>query len=308
MAKKELPAIGEPFIVARDLSLKMPMRSAYVDVNLDIPRGSFCSIVAQHGEGKTELLLTLAGRMKQTSGKLVVGGYSLPLRRSKVRAMSGLGFFELVNEVQPVLTVQRVAAAELNLCSKRSGRRSVRSFLAEWGFEDVAKRKIETLDRMTYVRFGIALGLVGDPALLVVDNIESDLTRYQSRKIMEELAGISHERGVTVVVACTDYELAAYADLAIPISDAARRQRDAIREHDRKVANQATEQLVALPAQGEARLQSLPQVEVEAPASSAPAVVSTLPEPQVEVKSSVQSVQPANNQPASDKEGVTVNA
>ncbi len=296
MAKRDLPALGEPFVVARDLSLRMPMRSAYVDVNLDIARGSFCSVVAQHSEGKTELLLTIAGRMKPTSGKLVVGGYALPLRSSKVRAMSGLGFFELVNEVQPVLTVQRVAAAELNLCSKRSGRRSVRSFLAEWGFEDVAKRKIETLDRMTYVRLGIALGLVGDPALLVVDNVESDLTRYQSRKIMEELAGIAHERGVTVVVACTDYELAACADVAIPISDAARHQRDAIIEHERKNARQKSEQCVALPGQTQ------PQVELKVPVES-----TALPEPQVKVIGSDQAqAQPqAQPQALNGKEGVT---
>ena len=38
------------------------------------------------------------------------------------------------------------------------------------------------------------------------------------------LRRVAHEHGVTVVVACTDYALGKVADVAIPISDAARGQ------------------------------------------------------------------------------------
>lgn len=229
MVQKTPPASGGSFICARGLGLKLPRGQAYLDVDLDIERGEFCSIVANGGEGKTELLLTLAGRMKQTHGTLTVAGYPLPRKRSRVQRISGMGFFEHVNDVQPVLTVASVVAAELNLYSKRSGRRAVREFLEAGGFEDIARRKIESLDRVSYVNLGIALGLVGAPQLLVVDDVESELTRSQSISIMEGLRRIARECGVTVVVACADYDLAVAADRAVPISPSARRQADEAR-------------------------------------------------------------------------------
>lgn len=230
MKQPQTVKVGEPLIVAHGLTLGLPFGVSYGNVDLSIPRGCVCAIVAENNQGKTELLLSLAGRMKPWGGTLEVAGYSLPRRRAKVRRMSGMGFFDRVNEVQPVLSVKNVAAAELNLYSLRSGRRATEAFLKEWGLDSVAKQKVESLDRFTYVRLGIALGMVGDPLILVVDDIESDLTRHQSLKLMEELKDIAHNRAMTVVVACTDYDLALSADMAVPVSESAREQARAVHE------------------------------------------------------------------------------
>ena len=148
----------------------------------------------------------------------------LPKNEAAIRRIAGMGFFEEVNEVQPLLSLRAVTSAELNLKGKPSGSKATLEYLETWGFADRAKVKTETLDKYDRVCFGIALGLVGDPALLVVDDIEGDLTLAQGEAIMDMLRRVAHERGVTVVVACTDYALGKVADAAIPISDAARGQ------------------------------------------------------------------------------------
>ncbi len=224
MVKAVLPEVGETMICARGLTQKTPMRTTYQNVDLDIARGQLATIVAEDRRGKTELLLTLVGRMRPTSGTLTVAGLPLPKRERAVRAISGMGFIEGVNEVQKLLTLHAVTSAELNLHGKSSGPKATRAFLEEWGFADRAKAKTETLDKFNRVRFGIALAFAGDPALVVVDDIEGDLTMAQGQEILEGLRGAAHERGVTVVVACTDYALGKNADVAIPISDAARAQ------------------------------------------------------------------------------------
>lgn len=224
MTKVVLPEVGETFISARGLTQKTPMRTTYQNVDLDIKRGSLTSIVAEDRRGKTELLLTLAGHMRHTSGKLSVAGLELPKNEAAIRRIAGMGFFEEVNEVQPLLSLRAVTSAELNLQGKPSGPKATLEYLEAWGFADRAKVKTETLDKYDRVCFGIALGLVGDPALLVVDDIEGDLTLAQGEEIMDMLRRVAHEHGVTVVVACTDYALGKVADVAIPISDAARGQ------------------------------------------------------------------------------------
>ena len=226
--KRESSRLGpdDPYIVATDLSLRHPLRSAYRHVDLTVARGSLCAVVGENGSGKCELLLTLAGRMRQTGGKLEVGGYPLPLRAGKVRKLSGLGFFEKVNEVQPSLSVRSVTAAELNLNSRRSGRKATMAYLEQWGLADRARDRVESLRRMDYVRFGIALGMACDPGLLVVDDIESDLTHRQSVELLDELREIAHEGGVTVVVSITDPELALLCDERVPIGRAPESQED----------------------------------------------------------------------------------
>ena len=224
MTKVVLPEVGETFISARGLTQKTPMRTTYQNVDLDIKRGSLASIVAEDRRGKTELLLTLAGHMRHTSGKLSVAVLELPKNEAAIRRIAGMGFFEEVNEVQPLLSLRAVTSAELNLQGKPSGPKATLEYLEAWGFADRAKVKTETLDKYDRVCFGIALGLVGDPALLVVDDIEGDLTLAQGKEIMDRLRRVAHEQGVTVVVACTDYALGKVADVAIPISDAARGQ------------------------------------------------------------------------------------
>ena len=224
MAKVVLPEIGETLVVARGLTQKTPMRTTYQNVDLDIKRGSLTSLVAEDRRGKTELLLTLCGHMRQTSGTLTIAGLDLPKHEREIRRISGMGFFEEVNEVQPLLSLRAVTSAELNLQGKPSGPKATLAYLDAWGFADRAKAKTETLDKFERVCFGIALGLVGDPQLLVVDDIEGDLTLAQGEAILDLLRKVTRERGVTVVVACTDYALGKMADVAIPISDAARGQ------------------------------------------------------------------------------------
>lgn len=224
MRRIDLPKPGQTMVHARGLCQHTPLRSTYQNVDLDIARGSLCSIVAEDRRGKTELLLTLAGRMRHSTGKLFVAGLELPGHAREVRGISGMGFIPGVNDVQPLLSLRTVVSAELNLHQRRSGRDATAEYLERWSFDGRGAQKTESLDRFDMVRFGIALGMAGDPALLVVDDVEADLTAAQSAAILDELAGLAHERGTTVVVACTDALLARRADAAVPISEAARAQ------------------------------------------------------------------------------------
>ena len=56
---------------------------AYREVDVDVHKGELVAVRGRNGSGKTALLLTLAGRMKQTEGTLNVGEFELPRQRSK---------------------------------------------------------------------------------------------------------------------------------------------------------------------------------------------------------------------------------
>ena len=230
-------AANEPFVVTRDLSLGDLRMKAYEGVTLTLEKGRAHAICAQDKGGKSELLLTLAGLMKPSSGTCVVAGCDVapPAGRHAVRKLASLAFFEHVNDVERVLKVRTIAAAELGLAGKPSHRGAARAFLERWGLGDAADRIIEDLPRLDYDLLGIALAMAHDPQLLVVDDIESGLTEHEMLKLRDLLVTLAHERGVTVVCGVLDYDLAAGFDSASCITAEAAAQQSAYQRKHMKI-------------------------------------------------------------------------
>lgn len=210
------PASEPHFIVAHDLALATVRIKAYEHVNLDLASNQAHALCAEHKSGKTELLLTLAGRMHRTHGDLTIAGIDASNLRGvdKVRRIAGLGFFDNVNDVERVLRVRTVTSAELGLAGCRSGRAETEKYLDQWGLGEVAGSNIEELTSYDYHRLGIALGMAQAPRVLVVHDIERDLTKEQSLALADELCRLAREQGVTIVCGVTDSDLAAHFDTA----------------------------------------------------------------------------------------------
>ena len=223
--------MSAPFIEAHDLSLGDLRMKAYQQVNLSLAQGEAHAICAEDKGGKSELLLTLAGRMHPTQGTCMVDGNDISRLRGMraVRKFSALAFFEHVNDVERVLRVRTIASAELGLAGKGSRGQQTRDFLAQWGLLDVADATIEDLSRYDYDRLGIALAMAHDPSLLLVDDVERDLTDHETLKLCDELCDLAHDRGITVVCGVFDYDLALRFDTATCITERARAQQQAWR-------------------------------------------------------------------------------
>lgn len=230
---------GSDRIVCQGLSLADLRLKAYQDVNLDLAAGRAHAICAEDKGGKTELLLTLAGRMHPSSGSCEVFGNDVT-RLKGMRAVSresALAFFDNVNDVERGLRVRTIASAELGLAGKRSGSAATRAFLADWELLEHADSTIEELPRPVYDRLGVVLALAHDPRLLLVSDIERDMTEHESAKLAAFLCDLAHTRGITVVCGVLDYDLASRFDTATCITEDARAQMRAwSRKHQGKVA------------------------------------------------------------------------
>ena len=216
-------------VVARGLGMRGVRGRAYQGVDLDLAGGQAHAICAENKGGKTELLLTLAGRMLATEGSLSIAGVNARHLRGldKVRPLAGLGFFERVNDVERFLRVRTVVSAELSLAGRPSGRTATEEYLSRWGLADHAATVIDDLERRDFDLLGIALGMVGDPRILVVGDIERDLTEHQSHALADRLCDLAHREGTCVICGVNDYDLAARFDTACCLTDDARAQRAA---------------------------------------------------------------------------------
>ena len=202
---------GAPYIRARGLGLKTYAGYAYREVDVDVHKGELVAVRGRNGSGKTALLLTLAGRMKQTEGTLNVGEFELPRQRSKAERHVGLGLFSGLNDLQDSLTAAYALGAEFELYGRKPRREAVTDYLRQWQLGDVANVRVKDLTSQKLAQLGIALAFVGEPDAVVVDDVESQLTMSQS----EDAA---RTRNVAVVVGVVERDLAAMADATVYLS------------------------------------------------------------------------------------------
>lgn len=84
------PAHANAVAAAEGLGLRTERGAVYEDVSLVLPRGGALVVRGEGGAGKTSLLLSIAGRMLPTEGRLKVCGYVLPDEAARVRPLVGI--------------------------------------------------------------------------------------------------------------------------------------------------------------------------------------------------------------------------
>lgn len=216
------------FISVSGLGLRTPVGTVYEDVGFAVGRGQVCSIFGDNGCGKTSLLLTVCGRMKPSVGTGWVAGFDIRHQYRRIRRLSAISFISGINDVQPFMSVHDLLAAELSLNGFKGSRAATEDFLEKWEFLDRKDTRFRDLVPFDEALFGIMLAMAARPQLLVVDDVQTDLTQHESLKLVGKLEQLAEIEGTTVLFACSEYEIARHADCIVVMSDAAAAQRRAV--------------------------------------------------------------------------------
>jgi iron complex transport system ATP-binding protein len=184
------------------------------DVSVDVPRGSFVGILGPNGGGKTTLLGLLAGLLRPHEGRVLLDGRDLVdlSRREIARRIAVVpqethpAFDYTVMEMvlmgrHPHLGPFAVESPE----DVEIGRQA----LAATGTEAMAERSYTTLSGGEKQRVIIASALAQSPDLLLLDEPTASLDLAYQLEIASLLARLNRERGVTMVLATHDLNLAA---------------------------------------------------------------------------------------------------
>ncbi|MGI5118827.1 ATP-binding cassette domain-containing protein [Marinactinospora thermotolerans] len=191
-------------VEARGLGLRTGRGPVYQDVDLDAAPGSLTAVRAERGCGRTSLLLTLAGRMRPTSGSLRVDGHALPHRARLVRRIAALGVSEGVNDLDDRLRVREHLRERLHLRMRPARGALTGAALESAGLaESDGRRLVRDLSTLERRRLGVALALLEEPRLLLVDDLDLGLGPDHQRDLWRTLRDLADD-GPTVVTACAD--------------------------------------------------------------------------------------------------------
>ena len=211
-------------ICARGLGLRTKTGWVYGDVDLTAPHATLVAVTGPSGSGKTALLLTLAGRMCATDGSLIVGGVDARLSPAAVRRLAGPGEFSALNGLDGPLSVGDTIRTELSLHGRRWRGARLSDALSPVGIDLDLKTTVRGLPAVERTLLGVALALIGEPAMLVVDELHEGLTPQERDLVWRRLRTIADD-GRTVVGGSLDPGLATLADVALALPRASSERR-----------------------------------------------------------------------------------
>ncbi len=220
--------MNEPLLAALDLEREYRMGPEVVrvlrGVTLEVAAGEMVAVVGASGVGKSTLLHLLGALDRPTAGRVTFAGEDVFGRSDAALARlrrTALGFVfqfynllgemtALENALMPAL-LQRVGMAEARLRATRA--------LAEVGLADRLRHRPGELSGGEQQRVAIARALVGAPRVILADEPTGNLDPKTSEVIWDLFLRLRDERGLAVVVATHNHELARRADRGYRLVD-----------------------------------------------------------------------------------------
>ncbi|WP_297084185.1 ABC transporter ATP-binding protein [uncultured Demequina sp.] len=168
-------------------------------VDLEIARGSITALLGANGAGKTTLVSVLSTLLGADAGVATVGGADVATAPADARAASSLtGQFAAVDEV---LTGREnlTLVARLRRVEDPSGVAS--RLLGHFGLGDAGERRAGTYSGGMKRRLDIAMSLVGDPAVVLLDEPTAGLDPEGRLEVWEAVRELA--RGGTTILLTT---------------------------------------------------------------------------------------------------------
>ena len=193
-----------PFVQFENIQKSYDGKSLIVkDLNLDIYRGEFLTLLGPSGSGKTTSLMMLAGFETSTSGKISLGGKVLnqlpPHKRDIGMVFQNYALFPHMTVAENVafpLTVRRLAKSDIE--------ERVTNALNMIKMGDIAHRYPSQLSGGQQQRVALARALVFEPRLVLMDEPLGALDKQLREHMQLEIKQLHDKFGLTIVYVTHD--------------------------------------------------------------------------------------------------------
>jgi ABC-2 type transport system ATP-binding protein len=209
-------AAGPPAVVVAGLRKSYGPVAAVCDVSFAVADGEIFALLGPNGAGKTSILEILEGFRGRDSGQVDVLGID-PAHRADGRELrERIGLVLQGIAVEPYLTVRETIARNAGYYPAP---RDIGEVISLVGLAGKEKQKVRNLSGGQKRRLDLALGLIGHPELLFLDEPTTGFDPSARRDAWEIVRGL-RDAGTTIVLT-THYmeEAQALADRVAVLSD-----------------------------------------------------------------------------------------
>lgn len=207
------------------LTKKYGSKTALNNVAFNVEKGKIYGFIGENGAGKTTTIRAITGLSEAPAGTVELFGASDKKGLTKARRKMGY----LVEH--PILSMNDTAEGNLKMQQLLYGHMDdakIKKILARVGLADVGRKKVKNFSLGMKQRLGIAMALVNDPEILILDEPVNGLDPMGMVAVRELLKSLSTEDGITIVISShilaelyqlvTDYIIISHGEIIEQIS------------------------------------------------------------------------------------------
>ena len=181
-------------VETRALTKTYKSKAAVNHLNMKVPEGAVYGFIGRNGAGKSTTLKMLCGLAKPTEGEILLYDRNAndPITARRVGCLiESAGLY-------PNMTARQNAIAKAK-CMGLSDLKAIDSVLAATGMADTGNKKVKLFSMGMKQRLGIALALLGNPDLLLLDEPINGLDPEGVREIRQLIQRLNEE-GKTFII------------------------------------------------------------------------------------------------------------
>jgi ABC-type multidrug transport system ATPase subunit len=186
--------MSDSVITTSNLTRRFGRLTAVGDVALAVPRGSIYCFLGPNGAGKTTTIRMLLGLIRPDYGEVRLFGK--PLQNGHIALLRRVGALVEKPSLYPHLTGRENLEVTRRLAGV--GRERIDRALKIVRLEKAADRLVRGYSTGMKQRLGLALALLGEPELLILDEPTNGLDPAGIREMRELICHLPEEHGISV--------------------------------------------------------------------------------------------------------------
>lgn len=204
---------SDPALALDNVSFSYSNGPVLEDVSLAVARGEMTALLGPNGSGKTTLIKLAAGVLRPRRGTVMLGKADLRWlgRKASARRIAvvpQLFHLPFAFTVAEVAMLGRTPFLKPFSEEKREDREAVQSSLEMTGAAGLAGRYFNELSGGERQKVVLAMALAQQPEVLLLDEPTAHLDINHQVEILTLLQRLNRERGITIVAAMHDLNLA----------------------------------------------------------------------------------------------------
>jgi ABC-2 type transport system ATP-binding protein len=190
---------SQPAIRATGLRKSFGDQLVLDGIDLEVAEGTVFALLGPNGAGKTTTVHILSTLIRADGGEVRVGGHDVARDPDAVRA--AIGVTGQMTAVDNLLTGEEnlLLMADLRHLGRAEGRRRAAELLEQFDLTGAAKKPAQTYSGGMRRRLDLAMGLVGDPRIIFLDEPTTGLDP-RSRRAMWQMIRDLVAGGVTILL------------------------------------------------------------------------------------------------------------
>jgi ABC-2 type transport system ATP-binding protein len=186
----------ETVLQAESLSKSYNGLQAVKNLTLEVREGEVFGFLGPNGAGKTTTINMLCGLMRPDSGRVLLRGQPVLGGSAAVKAMVGVCPQEIVLWKRLTCLEQLVFIGQMYGLSASAARENSLVLLGELDLQDKRDKLAQTLSGGLQRRLNIAMALVHDPRILVLDEPEAGLDPQSRVKVREYIQSLARRKTI----------------------------------------------------------------------------------------------------------------